>query len=70
MPSGEECGRWLLTSGRSTIPPKNWRASGASVEFHLYSAGGHGFASQPHGTTSDAWFDQYALWLKAMKLTP
>lgn len=49
---------------------QNWRASGASVEFHLYSAGGHGFASQPHGTTSDAWFDQYALWLKAMKLTP
>ncbi|MGH1560758.1 TonB-dependent receptor domain-containing protein [Caulobacter segnis] len=49
---------------------QNWRASGASVELHLYSAGGHGFASQPHGTTSDAWFDQYALWLKAMKLTP
>ena len=49
---------------------QNWRASGASVELHLYSAGGHGFASQPHGTTSDAWFDQYALWLKAMKLAP
>jgi len=48
---------------------QNWRASGASVEFHLYSAGGHGFASQPHGTTSDAWFEQYALWLKAMKFT-
>nr|WP_144908212.1 alpha/beta hydrolase [Novosphingobium taihuense] len=42
-----------------------WRQSGAKVEFHLYSAGGHGFASQPNGTTSDAWFDQYALWLKA-----
>lgn len=48
----------------------NWRLSGASVELHLYSAGGHGFASQPHGVTSDAWFDQYALWLKAMKFTP
>lgn len=42
-----------------------WRQAGAKVEFHLYSAGGHGFASQPNGTTSDAWFDQYALWLKA-----
>jgi acetyl esterase/lipase len=42
----------------------NWRASGSSVELHLYSAGGHGFASQPNGTTSDAWFDQFALWLK------
>ena len=48
----------------------NWRKSGASVELHLYSAGAHGFASRPQGTTSDAWFDQYALWLKAMKLTP
>lgn len=43
---------------------ENWRASGSSVEFHLYSGGGHGFASHPNGTTSDAWFDQYALWLK------
>jgi len=48
----------------------NWRASGASVELHLYSAGAHGFASRADGTTSDAWFDQYALWLKAMKLAP
>ena len=40
-----------------------WRTAGSSVEFHLYSGGGHGFASQPHGTTSDAWFDQFALWL-------
>ncbi len=48
----------------------NWRASGASVELHLYSAGAHGFASRPQGTTSDAWFDQYALWLKAMKFAP
>lgn len=48
----------------------NWRRAGGAVELHLYSGGGHGFASQPHGTTSDAWFDQYALWLKAMKLAP
>lgn len=46
-----------------------WRMAGASVEFHLYSAGGHGFASQPNGTTSDAWFDQYALWLKDNHIT-
>ena len=43
----------------------NWRRSGASVEFHLFSAGGHGFASQPKGNTSDGWFDEYALWLKS-----
>jgi acetyl esterase/lipase len=45
-----------------------WRRSGASVEFHLYSGGGHGFASQPNGTTSDDWFDQFAHWLRAMKI--
>jgi acetyl esterase/lipase len=47
-----------------------WRGSGASVELHLYSAGGHGFASQPNGTTSDAWFAQYALWLADNAITP
>lgn len=45
-----------------------WRASGASVELHLYSGGGHGFASQINGTTSDDWFNQFALWLKAQKI--
>jgi len=48
----------------------NWRRSGASVEFHLFSTGGHGFASQPKGNTSDAWFTEYALWLKASGLLP
>ena len=47
-----------------------WRKAGSSVEFHLYSAGGHGFASHPNGTTSDAWFDQFALWLKASGILP
>jgi acetyl esterase/lipase len=42
-----------------------WRQAGSPVELHLYSGGGHGFASYPNGTTSDAWFDQWALWLRA-----
>ena len=46
-----------------------WRAAGGSVELHLYSAGGHGFASHPTGATSDAWFDQLALWLRAQGIT-
>jgi acetyl esterase/lipase len=46
-----------------------WRASGSPVEFHLYSAGGHGFASHPTGATSDAWFDQLVLWLRAQGIT-
>ena len=47
----------------------SWRASGSPVEFHLYSGGGHGFASHPTGATSDAWFDQLALWLRVQKIT-
>jgi acetyl esterase/lipase len=46
-----------------------WRATGSPVEFHLYSGGGHGFASHPTGATSDAWFDQFALWLRAQGIT-
>jgi len=48
----------------------NWRLSGAPVEFHLYSAGGHGFASHPNGTTSDGWYDQFALWMRTMQIAP
>jgi acetyl esterase/lipase len=47
-----------------------WRQAGGSVEFHLFSTGGHGFASQHTGTTSDLWFDEYAAWLRASKLAP
>jgi acetyl esterase/lipase len=45
-----------------------WRRSGASVELHLFSGGGHGFASQPNGTTSDGWFDEFVRWLRATKV--
>jgi len=46
-----------------------WRQSGSPVELHLYSGGGHGFASYPTGTTSDAWFDQFVLWLRLSGFT-
>jgi acetyl esterase/lipase len=46
----------------------NWRMSGSPVELHLYNSGGHGFASQPTGATSDAWFDAFTLWLRALKI--
>lgn len=56
--------RFFKTQDLSLI--HRWRTAGGSVDFHLYSAGGHGFASHPNGTTSDAWFDQFALWLKTV----
>ncbi len=48
---------------------RGWRQSGGRVELHLYSGGGHGFASYPTGTTSDSWFDQFALWLRLSGFT-
>jgi acetyl esterase/lipase len=48
----------------------SWRMAGASTEFHLYSGGGHGFASQPTNTTSDAWLDEFILWLQDSKILP
>ena len=41
----------------------DWHAQKASVEFHLYSGGSHGFGMRPQGTTSDLWIDQYLAWL-------
>lgn len=42
---------------------QSWLNESPRVEFHLYSAGSHGFGMNPHGTTSDLWFSQYAAWL-------
>ena len=47
----------------------NWRKAGGPIEFHLFSAGGHGFATQPTGTTSDLWLAEYVAWLRAQGLT-
>lgn len=47
---------------------ESWKQAGGSVEFHLYSGGGHGFGSQTKGTTSDLWFEQFMAWMKAKKL--
>jgi acetyl esterase/lipase len=44
---------------------ENWLAVNRTVEFHLYSTGGHGFGMRPQGTTSDLWIDQYLAWLEA-----
>lgn len=42
----------------------DWHAQKASVEFHLYSGGSHGFGMRPQGTTSDLWIEQYLAWLE------
>lgn len=44
-------------------------AAGAKPETHIYSAGGHGFGMQKHGTTSDHRIEQFYWWLEAQGLT-
>jgi len=39
--------------------------AGAKPEAHIFSAGGHGFGTQKHGTTSDHWMDEFYFWLTA-----
>lgn len=43
--------------------PKALSEMAGSLEFHLYSRGGHGFGTLRKGTTSAAWLEQYVLWL-------
>lgn len=40
-----------------------WLKASPKAEFHLYSAGSHGFGMGIKGTTSDLWIDQYIAWL-------
>ena len=44
-------------------------AAGVRPEVHVYSAGGHGFGMQKHGTTSDHWVDEFYYWMEAQGLT-
>lgn len=45
------------------------RAAGNRPEFHIYSAGKHGFGMRKQGTTSDHWIDEFYWWLEAQGLT-
>ena len=40
-----------------------WLTESPIAEFHLYSAGSHGFGMAAKGTTSDLWIEQYIAWL-------
>ena len=40
-------------------------AAGQKPEIHVFSAGGHGFGTRKHGTSSDHWMDELYFWLTA-----
>jgi len=44
-------------------------AAGQKPETHIYNAGGHGFGSMKHGTTSDHWLEEFYYWLDAQGFT-
>ncbi|MFM5908055.1 MAG: alpha/beta hydrolase [Novosphingobium sp.] len=52
----------LFMQGKLGLIDK-WLVESPKVEFHLYSAGSHGFGMGIKGTTSDLWIDQYIAWL-------
>jgi acetyl esterase/lipase len=45
------------------------KAAGYRPEFHIYSAGGHGWGLRKQGKTSDHWIDEFYYWLEAQGLT-
>jgi acetyl esterase/lipase len=47
---------------------ESWQKAGGSVELHFFEGGNHGFGSHKKGTTSDMWFDEYMVWMKARGL--
>jgi acetyl esterase/lipase len=44
-------------------------AAGQKPEAHIFSAGGHGFGTKKHGTTSDHWVEEFYYWLQVQGLT-
>jgi acetyl esterase/lipase len=42
---------------------KAWQSAGKSIEFHVYSKGGHGFGMRKRGLPVDNWIDQFREWL-------
>lgn len=48
----------------------SYRAAGKSIEFHLFSAGGHGFAAGPVGSPEEGWLDLFMRWMRTQKILP
>lgn len=47
---------------------ETYRAAGKSIEFHLFSAGGHGFAAGPAGSPAEGWLDLMHRWMRTQGL--
>ena len=47
---------------------ETYRAAGKSIEFHLFSAGGHGFAAGPAGSPAEGWLGLMHRWMRTQGL--
>lgn len=47
---------------------ESYRAAGKSIEFHLFSAGGHGFGAGPAGSPEEGWLDLLYRWMATQGL--
>ncbi|WP_245652772.1 alpha/beta hydrolase [Novosphingobium capsulatum] len=47
---------------------ESYRAAGRSIEFHLFSKGGHGFAAAAAGSPEEGWLDLMLRWMRTQGL--
>mgnify|MGYP000885202248 CR=1 FL=1 len=47
---------------------ESYRAAGKSIEFHLFSSGGHGFGAGPAGMPEEGWLDLMYRWMRTQGL--
>lgn len=52
-----------IVASRAQKLYKAWLSAGKSIEFHVYSKGGHGFGMRKRGLPADNWIDQFEQWL-------
>lgn len=46
----------------------SYRAAGKSIEFHLFSSGGHGFGAGPAGSPEEGWLEVMYRWMRTQGL--
>lgn len=58
---------FLLANQKGLPLLDSYRAAGRSIEFHLFSAGGHGFADSAAGSPEEDWLDLLYRWMRTQR---
>lgn len=59
---------FLLARVKGLPLVESYRNAGKSIEFHLFSAGGHGFAAGQPGSPEEGWLDLTLRWMRTRGL--